>query len=442
MNTMTRILLGGLLTVYTISPADAQLAEIRTWTSKQGSTVDARLLDVSGPDYSRKVKLETRDGRVIEVPKEVLSAGDSGFIDQLEAQRERRRVQSLQRIDNADDLHKYVESKRSGTVIVYLAKDATGIRFLKDCKARLNRYKDIAGLHLLVLVPGVQNVPRQVLTCLADCEIDSTALPCSGAITKSAYGHDLTIVPLVMEPSGRRGGVAKLNHSTYKDAFDTRDIDDQYAKMFDTLTFKLDFILGVAPEVLADDAPATTTASGGIVSLFDGKTLAGWIGDKRVWRVKNGYIEGYAPAGAEPAYDQHGHWLVTKHQSENFDFRIKFRCPSGNSGIQFRSKFNGDGRMEGYQADITSTGGLVGAIFYEPSGFLCRPDRDVVKNAFRVGDWNEYRIVARGFKCAIYLNGKLTTEFEDDRSRSGFFGVQLYGSNSIIHIKDIELRTL
>src|SRR5258708_4216168 len=76
----------------------------------------------------------------------------------------------------------------------------------------------------------------------------------------------------------------------------------------------------------------------GFVSLFDGKTLAGWEGDKQLWKVENGMIVG------DSAGIKQNEFLATKKSYGDFELRLDFRLRKGvgNSGIQFRSQ-----RVEG-----------------------------------------------------------------------------------------------
>src|SRR5207248_2579851 len=74
----------------------------------------------------------------------------------------------------------------------------------------------------------------------------------------------------------------------------------------------------------------------GWISLFDGKTLKGWYGNPKIWRVENGYISG--------KIDKVGHntFLIYNHPFANFVFECKCTLIHGkgftNSGVQYRSK--------------------------------------------------------------------------------------------------------
>src|SRR5665213_3999180 len=91
----------------------------------------------------------------------------------------------------------------------------------------------------------------------------------------------------------------------------------------------------------------------GFVSLFDGKTLDGWEGLEGFWSVKDGAIVGKETK--EHAAPQT--FLILKdHPVSNFElaFKYKFATPTGNSGVQFRSKMINPKTFQvgGYQADM------------------------------------------------------------------------------------------
>ena len=73
--------------------------------------------------------------------------------------------------------------------------------------------------------------------------------------------------------------------------------------------------------------------------IFDGKSLAGWQGDEKLWRVEDGAIVGETTE--ENKID--GNQFLVWDQGEVDDFVLKasFRVsgtPAANSGIQFRSQ--------------------------------------------------------------------------------------------------------
>src|SRR5690606_30594060 len=81
-------------------------------------------------------------------------------------------------------------------------------------------------------------------------------------------------------------------------------------------------------------------------SLFDGKTLSGWIIDqpvKNAVRVEDGYIVGTI---TETMY-----YLRSERQYDNFILEVEFKVDSGvNSGVQIRSDFLPEDKTSVYVA--------------------------------------------------------------------------------------------
>jgi len=115
------------------------------------------------------------------------------------------------------------------------------------------------------------------------------------------------------------------------------------------------------------NVPGTQPAPGlepGFLSLFDGKTLDGWEGDRAIWSVRDGAITGETKADTNL---KENNFLVWKDQVENFELRLKFRLENGNSGIYYRAKkrpareTKGD-PLVGAQADFDASGRWTGVI--------------------------------------------------------------------------------
>jgi hypothetical protein len=91
------------------------------------------------------------------------------------------------------------------------------------------------------------------------------------------------------------------------------------------------------------------------IALFNGKTLQGWDGNEKVWRVKDGVI-----VGGSFENNPKNEFLTYKSSFKNFILELDYKliCKDGdpNAGIQFRSKRieNPPNEMFGFQADIGS----------------------------------------------------------------------------------------
>ncbi len=80
-----------------------------------------------------------------------------------------------------------------------------------------------------------------------------------------------------------------------------------------------------------------TAEERGVKTIFNGKDLSGWDGDKRLWSVKDGVIHGETTADAKANGNTFLVWEGG--ETKDFELRLSFRCnATNNSGIQYRSK--------------------------------------------------------------------------------------------------------
>lgn len=182
------------------------------------------------------------------------------------------------------------------------------------------------------------------------------------------------------------------------------------------------------------------------VTLFDGKTLAGWEGDESVFRVEEGAIV----AGSMEKPIAHNDFLCTKESFEDFELRLKFKLlgRGTNAGVQIRSRRVPDHfEVSGYQADM---GGIFWGCLYDESRrnkVLASPtDREALREVLKLEDWNEYRIRCEGPRIKLWINGVQTVDYEEsDESieRTGVIGLQIHGGPpSEAWYKDLVLKRL
>ena len=91
----------------------------------------------------------------------------------------------------------------------------------------------------------------------------------------------------------------------------------------------------------------------GVTPLFDGKSLTGWEGAPKLWKVVDGVIVGGSLTEQIPQNE----FLATERRYTNFVLRLQFRLRGGagfiNSGVQIRSeRVPNNSEMSGYQCDI------------------------------------------------------------------------------------------
>jgi hypothetical protein len=181
------------------------------------------------------------------------------------------------------------------------------------------------------------------------------------------------------------------------------------------------------------------------VSIFDGKTLDGWEGNLKIFRVQDGAIVG----GSLSDKVVRNEFLCTTKSYGDFDLRLKFKLlgQGANAGVQFRTKrIPNHHEVSGYQADMGD--GWWGALYDESrrNKVLTGPDQTKMKTVVRAGDWNDYRIRAEGKHVQLWLNGVQTvdyTETDPNVDTTGVICPQIHsGPPSEAWYKDITIAEL
>jgi HEAT repeat protein len=185
----------------------------------------------------------------------------------------------------------------------------------------------------------------------------------------------------------------------------------------------------------------------GAVTLFDGRSLAGWEGETNVWRVREGVIVGGSTNG-----NPRNEFLASARRWTNFVLRLEYKLVGTegfiNSGVQFRSVRvkQPANEMSGYQADIGA--GYSGCLYDESrrNKFLVQPPADQIKRLEKAGDWNRYEVRGEGRHIQIFLNGEKTVDFtESDQAlpQEGLIGLQIHGgSKAEVCFRNLSLTEL
>jgi len=182
--------------------------------------------------------------------------------------------------------------------------------------------------------------------------------------------------------------------------------------------------------------------------LFNGRNLDGWDGDRQLWSVHDGAIVGCS--------DEHpfkvNTFLIYKDEFADFILKADVRLRNHNSGIQFRSTHipGPDWIVMGYQADVSDEPRREAwGNFYEERGrsrsVMKTPDEGWLK-AKPVVDmhgWNHYEIFAQGDHIRLTLNGVVTVDTHEGKSKSGVIALQLHGGKLMkVEFRDIKIKTL
>ncbi len=183
------------------------------------------------------------------------------------------------------------------------------------------------------------------------------------------------------------------------------------------------------------------------IDLFDGKTLKGWKGDTRYWKVENGILVGTCPNDIGLG----GSFLATATKYTNFAVTFQYRVVYGNSGFFVRCR-TGTGsfqKYDGLQADLGP--GITGILscFNGPtsSPAVAQPDPvqlSKVKSRWIGDGWNEYSIRCNGNDVAVAVNGVTIMSWNDRRlAREGHIAVHLHGKQATkILVRRITLEKL
>ena len=232
---------------------------------------------------------------------------------------------------------------------------------------------------------------------------------------------------------------------------------------------------------LAADAVKAPAESDHMNSIFNGKDLSGWDGDSRLWSVKDGVIHGET---TDEVKANGNTFLIWKDGSlKDFELRLTFRCSaSNNSGIQYRSKHITDDKVrnewvvKGYQHEIRNEnslpnvsgfiydeGGLTGgrgrtclvgekAVWVEDDKKGSKKVTDTLITAeeysklFKVDEWNDVIIIAKGRHIQHYMNGRLVLDFQDAEKNAlleGILALQLHAGNPMwTEFKNIRVKSL
>ena len=225
-------------------------------------------------------------------------------------------------------------------------------------------------------------------------------------------------------------------------------------------------LLAAATQSRAAEQQATPPE--GFVALFDGKTLDGWDGDRRIWSVRDGAITGQTTAETRL---RENNFLIWKNQVEDFELRLKFRLEGGNSGIYYRARKRPEGGkardpLIGTQADFDASGRWTGVIMeYLLRGVLAERGQKVVIDekgekrvvdslgdpakllaAINIKDWNDYAMTAQGGRVVLKINGVAMCDLDDRDPRRivrGCLALQTHvGRPMRVQFKHIYFRNL
>jgi hypothetical protein len=201
----------------------------------------------------------------------------------------------------------------------------------------------------------------------------------------------------------------------------------------------LTFALGLALTASAADQD-------GWISLFDGKSLAGWKANENpdTFKVENGELIVKGPRA-------HLFYVgdVNGGKFKNFELKLDISTrPKANSGVYFHTEFQKDGwPAKGYEVQVNNTHGdpKKTAGLYNVKDNLEAPAKD--------GEWFTMTIKVVGKHITTSVNGKVIVDYtEEERPQrkanpgrligSGTFALQGHDPGSEVHYKNIFVKPL
>ncbi len=241
-------------------------------------------------------------------------------------------------------------------------------------------------------------------------------------------------------------------------------------------TFVFATCASFAATAFCADAQLAPAEPEDMVRIFNGADLTGWDGNPKLWSVQNGVIRGETtPDNPAPGNT----FLIWKGgKTGDFDLRLSFRLDAANnSGIQYRSKHITEGKprnpwvVRGYQHEIRNEDRLpnVAGFIYDEGGKrgrICLAgekavwqkeggkkvndtliDAEEFQKLFKLNDWNDVVIIAKGNHIRHYLNNRLILDFTDNDPDlallNGVLALQLHAGKPFwVEFKDIRIKAL
>ena len=234
----------------------------------------------------------------------------------------------------------------------------------------------------------------------------------------------------------------------------------------------LALLLGLAGTSVRGPAQSAPGIDADFKPIFDGRTLAGWQGDPKYWRVEKGSLVGEVTP--ETVMKQNSFIIWRGGVTRDFELKLEYRISTkGNSGINYRSaEVTGQPfALRGYQADIDGqernkpplrhSGQNYeerGRTFLALRGEMVRLDAsskpaviaslgksDELAALLKSDDWNEVHLIARGNVLTHIFNGRVMSVVVDDdpanRRLDGLLGVQVHvGPPMKVEYRNIRLK--
>jgi hypothetical protein len=190
-------------------------------------------------------------------------------------------------------------------------------------------------------------------------------------------------------------------------------------------------MLTVAAAFMFGQTAQRNNATVGWISLFDGRSLAGWTPEQGArWHVAGGTIEG--DAGGDG-------WLRSNREFADFDLRVDYRnAPKGNSGIFLRAT------RESNQADQSNPSGAYELqINNEDPTWATGSIENFIQRLVPVNpaanEWHSYEVQVQSDHLSATLDHARVLDGHDQKFKVGYIGLQHHRDNKI-EFRNISIR--
>jgi len=180
--------------------------------------------------------------------------------------------------------------------------------------------------------------------------------------------------------------------------------------------------------------------SDGFVSLFDGQSMKGWVGETKGYEAKGGVLSSLPGKKL-------GGKIFTEKEYGNFILRFEFKLtPGANNGLALRCPLEGKPHGKGFESQILDNTAeryqnLKDSQYHGSLYKLIAAKRGFLKP---VGEWNQQEVMMNGHHVRITLNGEVILEDKDlsrfKRPAKGHLGFLGHGSR--VAFKNIEIKEL
>lgn len=191
---------------------------------------------------------------------------------------------------------------------------------------------------------------------------------------------------------------------------------------------------GFALLLVASTCPAQEGSDLGLIGTWEplpkGDSLEGWKvrGGFATYKVVNGEIVGTTVEGSPNTF-------LTIGPFSDFVLEFDVFCDAElNSGVQIRSHVYDQGRRKGvvygYQCEIAPADRAHCGNFWDEGRYDKWWDdaanKPEARTAYKLGEWNHYRITAQGDHIRSWVNGIACADFHDKTDTIGFIGLQVH----------------